>query len=120
MNDLNKSDKLFDYLVQDRNQPNFSKHPVNQGESEQDQVQLPISEEDPDSAGSLGTQENFNEGELRMFELKKSMGSPSFTKEYMSPTDNQIQRYPSAKEQFNNTINGNSHQRLLEIEEKRK
>ena len=48
------------------------------------------------------------------------MGSPSFTKEYMSPTDNQIQLYPSAKEQFNNTVNGNSHQRLLEIEEKRK
>lgn len=73
------------------------------------------------SEESVGISTTFTyETDIKLTDVKTNNTSSKFTKEYMPPSDDELSRVVSSKEQFNNTVNMSSHQRLLEIEEKRK
>jgi len=86
--------------------PEYNQYPENVGEGDQDQMTLKPTEESAQQPHiELTNVENFRE-------------NSTITREVIQPLEEDGSM--SERGQFHNTVNVNSHQRLLEIEEKRK
>ena len=112
---INRKDNTFD-SSNERNQPNFSQHPEKHGDKDHDHLQsVPHIGMEEEKVPSLPKNE-----EIKLIEVNIPSREHSFTKEYIMPGEDNLQKVPSSQEIFNNTVNLSSHQRLCEIEEKRK
>lgn len=129
MNSL-KSENVFDFSNNERHKPNVSPRTS--------KITEKIRKDWCILSNELQNQENFKKPVVLSSVLEEASKIPeitthnssdqftspndsvTFSESYLSPLNSDLHQVSSMKDQFNNTLNMSSHQRLLEIEEKRK